>query len=439
MFQFKLPDLGEGIHEGQVVSVLVKEGDTIAAYQPMLEIETDKASVEIPSPAAGVVKKLYAEPGQMVKVGELLVEIDDGAAETGGKPAAASEALKTAEAPRAAVEPAPAVPAAEAARAIESGAVATLAAPVRRDGPIPAAPAVRKLARELNVDLALVDPSGPRGRVVREDVERFSMGHRAAGATAGRASTSTLPIEIPAPDLPDFTQHGEVRREQATQIRKTIARQMTRAWLSVPRVTHCDDADVDDLERQRKRYNSDLKPGEPRITMTAIVLKAVAAALRSHPMLNCSYDPSSGQIVYKEYVHIGVAVDTPRGLVVPVLRDVDRKRLPEIALALAELGEKARAVKFNIADLRGATFTISNVGTLGGSFVTAMVNYPEVGILALGRATKQAVVRDDQVVPRLVLPLSLSFDHRIVDGADGARFTRDVINSLENPLRLISL
>ncbi|MCH8806729.1 MAG: E3 binding domain-containing protein, partial [Planctomycetes bacterium] len=202
MFQFKLPDLGEGIHEGQVVSVLVKEGDTIAAYQPMLEIETDKASVEIPSPAAGVVKKLYAEPGQMVKVGEVLVEIDDGAAEAGGKPAAASEALKTAEAPRAAVEPAPAVPAAEAARAIESGAVATLAAPVRRDGPIPAAPAVRKLARELKVDLALVDPSGPRGRVVREDVERFSMGHRAAGAPAGRASTSTLPLEIPAAELP---------------------------------------------------------------------------------------------------------------------------------------------------------------------------------------------------------------------------------------------
>jgi pyruvate dehydrogenase E2 component (dihydrolipoamide acetyltransferase) len=454
MFQFTLPDLGEGVHEGQVVSVLVNEGDPIQAYQPMLEVETDKAAVEIPSPRRGTVAKIHAQPGQVVKVGEVLVEIDDsGAAEDAlttsaaksAAPPASAQPVAVAEAPVEKVVPAPVSPPAESPA--PPAAKPAPAPAARGDGPVPAAPAVRKLARELGVDLAAVPGSGPRGRIIREDVERYSMSQRAASAPAapaapsagGGAAADGAPIQIPGAALPDFSQYGPVRREPATQIRKTIAKQMTRAWLSVPRVTHCDTADITDLESNRKQFNAALGPGEPKLTMTTIVLKAVAASLRVFPMLNCSYDPDTGEIIYKDHIHLGVAVDTPRGLIVPVIRDVDRKKLPDISRDLHELADRARAVKFDISELRGATFTITNVGALGGSFVTPMVNFPEVGILALGRATMQPVVRDGQIVPRLVLPLSLSFDHRVVDGADGARFTRDVITSLENPLRLIGL
>jgi pyruvate dehydrogenase E2 component (dihydrolipoamide acetyltransferase) len=242
-----------------------------------------------------------------------------------------------------------------------------------------------------------------------------------------------------AEELPDFSQYGPIRREQPPQIRKTIARQMTRAWHSVPRVTHCDSADVTEMERQRKALNKNAPEGTPKMTLTAIVLKAVAASLRQFPMLNCSYDARNEEVVYKDFVHLGVAVDTPRGLVVPVIRDVDRKSLPQIAAELNDLSNRARTAQFQIAELRGATFTITNVGALGGTFVTPMVNYPEVGILGLGRAALQPVCIDEKtIVPRMMLPLSLSFDHRICDGADAARFTRDVISSLENPLRMIS-
>jgi len=439
MYEFKLPDLGEGIHEGQIVSVLVKEGERIAEDQPMLEVETDKAAVEIPSPKAGVIAKVLVEPGQTVHVGQVLVVIDEAAE---GVPAEAVAAAKPAEARQgeaapAATHPSAAAPAASepAAQKVAPAATAVAAVPVRRDGPVPAAPAVRKLARELGVDLHEVPPSGPNGRVLREDVERFARS-RGAGPTDGQA----VPVAAaPGEPLPDFAQWGPIRREQPPQIRKTIARQMTRAWLNVPRVTHCDTADVTDLERNRKALNERLRPEQPRLSMTAIVVKAVAMSLREYPMLNCTYDAAREEIVFKDYVHIGIAVDTPRGLVVPVLRDPDRKSLPQIAAELHDLAQRARQVKFEIAELRGATFTITNVGALGGSFVTPMVNHPEVGILGLGRAAWQAQVMPDMsIAPRLMLPLSLSFDHRVCDGADAARFVRDVIDSLQNPLRLIS-
>ena len=438
MFEFKLPDLGEGVHEGQIVNVLVKEGDTVAEYQPILEVETDKAAVEIPSPKSGVIARLLVEPGQTVKVGDVMVVIDERGAGAAEAPAAA--AAEPAEKPptppadeaakRAAVAPPAAAPPAE------TTAVAPVPA-ARREGPTPAAPVVRKLARELGVDIQQIPGSGPNGRVLREDVERFARGERAAPAAAGPGAEGSL-LQIPAEALPDFDQHGQVRREKPAQIRKTIARQMTRAWLNVPRVTHCDDADITELEAARKKYNAALRDGDTKLTVTAIVIKAIAAALHRHPILNCSYDAQNEEVIYKDYVHMGIAVDTPRGLVVPVIRDVDRKPLPQLAGELQDVAERTRTAKFEIAELRGATFTITNVGALGGSFVTPMVNFPEVGILALGRGGWRPMVMDDMaIVPRLILPLSLSFDHRIVDGADGARFTRDVIDSLENPLRLI--
>ncbi|MCG3128865.1 MAG: Dihydrolipoyllysine-residue acetyltransferase component of pyruvate dehydrogenase complex [Phycisphaerae bacterium] len=309
-------------------------------------------------------------------------------------------------------------------------------------GPVPAAPAVRKLAREMSVDINLVSGSGPSGRILREDVERFSLGHRgAAPAARGESAPGAAggaEIALPPADLPDFSQWGPVRRVQASQIRKTIARQMVRSWLSVTRVTHSDVADITEVEANRKRLNEQLKEGQPKMTMTAIVLKAVAAALREHAIFNCSFDAAAGEIIYKDYIHIGVAVDTPRGLVVPVIRDVDRKTLPEVAAALNDVAARTRESKFEIADLRGGTFTVTNVGALGGTGSTPMVNFPEVAILALGKASLQPAVRNGQIVPRFLLPLALSFDHRVVDGADAARFTRDVIEMLENPLRLIS-
>ncbi|MFN0135461.1 MAG: dihydrolipoamide acetyltransferase family protein [Phycisphaerae bacterium] len=461
MFEFKLPDLGEGVHEGQIVNVRVKEGDKITEYEPMLEVETDKAAVEIPSPKTGVIAKLFVKPGQTVKVGEVLVQIDTGAGAPAAAPAVAAKTAAAAPAKVAAASaapvakiPAPAVAATSSAAAHSRGpavapmpaaahSTAIAAAPAARTGPIPAAPVVRKLARELGVDLGNVPASGPNGRVMREDVERFAKGGGSVsfgGAHDGAARTGGATVSFAAEPLPDFSQYGPVRREQPSQIRKTIARQMSKAWYNVPRVTHCDSADVTELEKNRKDINKFLKEGQPKMTMTAIVIKAVATCLRSYPMLNCSWDATTEEVVYKDFFNLGIAVDTPRGLVVPVIRDADKKSLPQLARDLNDMAEKARTVKFEVNDLRGATFTITNVGALGGSFVTPMVNYPEVGILGLGRAALQAVCMDERtIVPRLMLPLSLSFDHRICDGADAARFTRDVIGMLENPLRLISV
>ena len=437
MFDFKLPDLGEGVHEGQIVNVLVQTVDEIAEYQPMLEVETDKAAVEIPAPKAGRVAQVHVAAGQVVKVGQVLISID----ETGGGPEPVAVPAGSADREdgdreallreTSAVAPAPLVAARE-----EVAARAPARPQPTLTGPVPAAPAVRKLARELGVDLAQVPATGPAGRVLREDVERFARGEHVLTTTAPAARTAPPSV---GGELPDFSQYGPVRREPASQIRKTIARQMTRAWQNVARVTHCDLADVTDLERNRKGFNAGLKEGQPKLTMTALVVKVVAAALRDFPMLNASFDAATEEIIYKDYCHVGIAVDTPRGLVVPVLRDADRKSLPQLAAELADLGSRARAVKFEIAELRGATFTITNVGAVGGMFATPMVNFPETGILGLGRAALQAAVRDGQIVPRLMLPLSLSYDHRLVDGADAARFVTEVIRSLENPLRLISL
>lgn len=435
MFEFALPDLGEGIHEGQVVNVLVKEGDTIAEYQPMLEIETDKAAVEIPSPKAGVVASVLVKPGQVVKVGEVMLTIDEAAGDGKTAKAAAKPAAKAAPAQAAAAATQAPPPSDAPAKAPAEPAPSPVDA-VPASGPVPAAPSVRKLARELGVDIHRVPATGPGGRVLKKDVEAFAKNKTAAPAAPAAAGPG---VALPAEELPDFSQYGPIRREAVPQIRKTIARQMTRSWLNIPRVTQCDDADITELDRNRKRFNEGLKDGAAKLTVTAILLKAVAASLREHPQVNASYDAATAEIVYKDYIHIGLAVDTPRGLVVPVIRDVDRKPLPQLAAELNALAERTRQGQFEIAELRGASFTITNYGALGGIFGTPMVNFPEAAILGMGKARMQAVVFEGQIVPRLVMPLSLSFDHRIVDGADAARFLTDVIRSLENPLRLISL
>lgn len=458
--EFKLPDLGEGIHEAQVVNVMISEGDTVKSDQMVMEVETDKASVELPVPYAGTIASLNVKKGDTVKVGQVLLVVGEV-----GEKAAAPSVSKAAEAPVPKVASAPAASVAKAPEAHAVGGDGRPAAPAMparsaaavayNEGPIAAAPAVRRYAREKGVDLRQVHGTGPGGRIVKEDVERYEIaGPTGTGAprpsTAAPSAAESRPAAAPAAEapaiaappavgyepLPDFSQWGPVRREKVAQIRKTIARQMQRAW-TLPRVTHGDEADVTDLEAFRKEHGSVMADQGVKLTITAFIVKAVAGALRLHPQFNSSYDDAAGEQIFKEYVHIGVAVDTPKGLMVPVLREVDRKGLMTISKEMKEIADRARDFKLGIDEMRGGSFTVTNVGALGGTFATPMINYPEVAILGMGKLEEKPVVRNGQIVIRKMLPLFLSFDHRVIDGADGARFCKTVMGFLENPLNLL--
>ena len=430
--EFKLPDLGENIASGDVVTVFVAEGDVVKPGQALLEVETDKAVIEVPCPPGGRIAKVLVKKGETVKVGQPLVIIEAaGAAPAAAKPAA----------PAAAAAPAPAKPALAAAAApaptpaaAKPAPVPVAAAPVEE--PVatavkavePAGPAVRRLARELGVDLAAVRGSGPAGRIVREDV--IAAVRQAGGAGSGgrtqRASTAT--------ERDDW---GPIRREQMSRMRKTIAANMVRSVQTIPHLTNYDDADVTELEALRKASAPEYAKNNLKLTALAFVIKAVSLSLRQHPAVNASIDPEKGEIVYKDYVNVGLAVDTPRGLVVPVLRDCDSLSIPQIAQAIADTAERAKNAQYGIEDLRGGTFTISNLGAVGGTYSTPIINWPEVAILLLGRSRKMPVMHDDKIEPRLMMPLSLSYDHRLVDGAMAARFLNEVIGYLESPGRLL--
>lgn len=438
--EFKLPDLGEGIHEAAIVNVSVAEGDTVKADQMVMEVETDKAAVELPVPFGGKITSLNVKKGDTVKVGSVLLTVDEG----GGAAAAAAE-KKSAAPQKPAAHPAAIQPPAQVAEA-----------PVPDyGGPIPAAPAIRRQARESGIDLRQVHGTGPGGRIVREDLERYQLagptGHGAPPVTKPAAITArpTAPVAAPprpmavpsapigAEPMPDFSQWGPVRREAIPQIRKTIARAMVRSVTTIPHVTHGDEVDVTDLETFRKEQSAIFADKGAKLTLTAFVVKAVAGALRQFPQFNASFDDARSEMIYKDYVHIGIAVDSPKGLVVPVLRDADRKGLLTISKELKEMGEKARDFKLDIADMRGGSFTITNVGVLGGTMATPIINWPEVAILGMGKLDFKPVVREGQIVARKMLPLFLSFDHRVIDGADGARFVRSVMAYMENPLNLL--
>ncbi len=444
MVDFVLPDLGEGIHEAQIIQVLIREGDTVESDQPLMEVETDKAAVEIPSPHSGKVTKVHVHEGQTVNVGDVMVSFgsDQAAAEpaepqTGesdrparaGKPTAAAKKNEAASAAgESAPEPRSAAPRPEPAAALTG-----------RPAKVAASPAVRRRAKELGVDLAAIPGSGPGGRVTRDDLEQAAGGGGARPATqpsaAGAAArAATLPA---GSDLPDFTKWGPIRREPISQTRKTIANQMVRSEASNVHVTHHDLADIEMLEQLRKDHNARRAESDPKLTLLPFVIKAIHAAMRRYPQFNGSFDQSNNEMIYKDYFHFGIAVDTPRGLVVPVLRDVDRTSIRDLAVALAALGEKARTPSFGIDELRGGTFTITNIGSLGGIVSTPIINYPEVAILGLGKAAMQPVVRGGDIVARYLLPLNLSFDHRIIDGADAARFMSDIKGYLEVPGRLL--
>ncbi len=411
---FTLPDLGEGLTEAEIVKVLVREGDVIAEDTPLLEVETDKATVEIPSPMSGRVEKIHVEPNQTVKVGQVLVTFADAGATDGRARQAA---------------PAAAAPA--------------------RSGPVPATPATRRLAREMGVDLHAVRATGPGGRVTDEDVRAASGGAGAsAAASAAPRATRAEPAVPPAPakplathvtepPLPNFEQWGAVERQSLSHLRRTIAERMTLSATVIPHVTHFDRADITDLDAVIRRNLEAAKARGVTLTLTAFILKAAALALGEHPTFNASLDAAAGQLVVKRYVHLGVAVATERGLIVPVLRDVDRKSVLDVARELGALAQRVREGKATLDDLRGGTFTVTNVGALGGTGAIPIINYPEVAILGVARGRPEAVVRDGHVVPRLLLPVSLTFDHRVADGADGARFASAIVRRLERPDELL--
>jgi len=434
--QFTLPDLGEGLTEAEIVAVLVREGDVIREDAPLLEVETDKAQVEIPSPVGGRVEKIHVTPGQTVKVGAVLVTFaDNGAPAPSGAPArpAASPARLQ---PTAAAPAAPATPRETSA---PGGAVA-------------ATPATRRLARELSVDLHAVRGSGPGGRILDADVRAAAGARAPAAPTEARPQPATPAVRDAAPSgpakplaaiglepppLPRFEQWGPVERAPLSHLRRTIAERMTLSATLIPHVTHFDRADITDLDAIITR---NLEPARARgvtLTLTAFLLKAAALALRAHPQFNASLDPAAGEMILKRYYHLGVAVATPRGLIVPVLRDVDGKPVLEVGRELGALAQRVRDGKATLEDLRGGTFTITNIGALGGTAAIPIINYPEVAILGVSRARQEAVVRQGQIVPRLMLPITLTFDHRVADGADGARFATEIVSLIEAPERLI--
>jgi len=502
---FALPDLGEGLTEAEIVKLLVNEGDVLAEDAPLLEVETDKATVEIPSPFAGRVARIHVQPGQTVKVGDVLVTFEDvasggGGGAAGGRPGFGTplagapprspapsprqepaEAAKTTwsssastggssgrsgaaaaatvteraglgqatpigpgtgrmAAARPSTGPASAAEASAGAAASSAGAAASSA------GPVPATPATRRLARELGVDLRAVRATGSGGRVTDDDVRSAVGGARpgtAAPVADGRApervavAKPLAAVGVEPPPLPRFEQWGPVARQPLSHLRRTIAERMTLSATLIPHVTHFDRVDITELDAIIRR---NIEPARARgitLTLTSFLLKAAALALQEHPQFNASLDPAAGELIVKRYYHLGVAVAAERGLIVPVIRDVDGKPLVELQRELAALAQRVREGKATLEDLRGGTFTITNIGALGGTGAIPIINYPEVAILGVARGREEPVVHEGRIVPRMLLPISLTFDHRVADGADGARFAAAIVRRLERPEQLL--
>jgi pyruvate dehydrogenase E2 component (dihydrolipoamide acetyltransferase) len=422
VYEFKLPDLGEGIHEGEILKWHVQPGEVVAEDAPLVEVETDKAAVTIPSPRGGKVVSLSGKVGDTLNVGDVVAVIDDGTgvgAETPPREVKPAEVLKA--------KPIAVVP----------------SATPQTKGPVPAAPATRRLAREMGIDIRQVPATGPAGRVTPEDVKSF-LGPTAAAAqleVAGPRATaefaahaaSTIPL-LDIEPLPDFTEFGPLEIEPLRSIRRKVARKMVTSMTLIPHVAHMDEADVTELEEFRLRERERRK-GQPggKLTLLAFVVKAVTAGLKAAPRFNASLDPFKEEIIYKKYYNIGIAVDTGKGLVVPVIRDTDRKSIIQVAADIEALAERARTGTLGVQELRGGTFSITNIGALGGTGMLPVINYPEVAILGMSGVHEKPVVRNGIIVIRKILPLTLAFDHRIADGADAARFVTEMVRHLSDP------
>jgi pyruvate dehydrogenase E2 component (dihydrolipoamide acetyltransferase) len=423
--EFKLPDLGEGIHEGEVLAVRVAVGQAVKEGDIILEVETDKAAVEIPSPTTGTVLEIRVKAGDTVKVGQVLMTFSA----PGEKPAAVPEP----------------VVASPMADTVSQTAAAAYQAPGPRPAPVPASPATRRLARELGVDLAQVPPSGAAGLVNGEDVRAFAAAGKATDAPAAARPQPAAEVPAftpaPAPELPDFAKWGAVERVPFRSIRRATARQMSLAWSQIPHVNSQDYVDVTRLEVFRRKHKKDVEALGGRLTFTVFALKAVAAALKAHPRINASLDTASGEIILKKYHHIGVAVNTGDGLVVPVVRDVDNKSIKELAVELNALVQRAHARKIGLEEFQGGTFTITNAGALGGWTFSPIINHPQVAILGMGQGRlRPAVVRGEKglaIAARLIMPVVLCIDHRVLDGADAVNFLKMFKEIMEDPDELL--
>ena len=406
--QFALPDLGENIESGDVIRILVAIGDHLAEDQIVIELETDKAVIEVPSSIDGTVTEILVQQGDTIAVGQPILEVEAAAA---GETPPAVEAAPPVPAP--AEAPTPTAPVIKEAPPTPTT--------ISTDGPVPAAPSTRRLAREIGVDIAQVQGTGPGGRISIDDVKAHSKKLHTTRAAA------------PAAPLPDFSEWGAVERQPMTKVREITAERLAQAWATIPQVTQFDKADITSLEKWRAAYGKKAEAAGGKLTPTAILIKVLGIALKVFPQFNASIDMAQREVVYKRYFHIGIAVDTPHGLLVPVVRDVDQKNIIELAVELSEMAQKTRERKIAPADMQGGSMTISNVGTMGGTAFTPIVNPPEVAILGVARSQVEPTYIDGQLQPRTFLPLSLSYDHRLIDGADGARFLRWVCTALEDP------
>ena len=483
--ELKLPELGENITAGDVVRILVKPGDGVTKDQPVLELETDKATIEVPSSLTGIVKDVKVKAGEKVKVGQAILVIDEGtngksaappaaagtkaqpegaAGEGGKRPQGSSDRTSSKGAPtpadedelQAEEEEEQAAPPHSPARPVNRQREEAEESPRQKRGevvdisrgpraatsqpsaqvegvPAPAAPSVRRLARELGVEIRQVQGSGAGGRITIDDVQAFV---RQVMSGSGGAPASGAPGGASQP-LPDFSKWGDVERKPLSNIRRKTAEHLSHAWTTIPHVTQHDSADLTALEALRKQFGPQVERAGGKLTVTAFALKIMAAALKKFPQFASSIDPGRGQLVYKKYAHIGVAVDTDRGLLVPVIRDVDTKGVTELSVELAKVSEKARAGKLSLDEMSGGVITITNLGGIGGTAFTPIVNWPEVAILGMSRGGYVPVYDGQAFEPRQMLPLSLSYDHRVIDGADAARFLRWVAQAFEQPATLI--
>ena len=432
--EFKLPKIAEGVESGDVLEMLVSVGDTLELEQEVMELETDKATIFVPSDVEGVITGINCEIGDTIAVGQVILSVEPATAAAAAAPVESAPAAPVAEkpaeavrepvAPVAPVQPvAPVPPVAPVVSKPESALVKKASGETVM---VAAGPAIRRFAREVGVDLQTIQGSGEHGRIVREDVLKVVR----EGSRQGGGQSSD-----PAGSQSDG--YGPVHIEKMPKIRQTIAKKMHESWTTCPRVTNFDDADVTALEEIRQNSKQEYAAGGIKLTSMPFLVKAVAMALKSHPVINASVDLEQGQIIYKDYVNVGIAIDTERGLVVPSLRNADNLGIPDVARQLGQLAENVRSGNFSIDDLRGGTFTISNLGAIGGTYSTPIINTPETAILLVGRSRKLPVVVGDEVKIRLMMPLSLSYDHRLIDGGAAARFLNEVIGYLEAPSRLL--
>jgi len=422
----KLPHLGEGADSGTVVNLFVKEGDTVTKDQPILELENEKAVATIPSTAAGTITQIFVKAGDKLRVGQRILSLGESGA-AGAPPAGEPEPAPVRSRERLVQTPSPEqVPVAPEDEESETGSEG-------KPGTVPAAaPSIRKLARDLGIDLTRVRGSSRGGRIMLEDVRAYIQKLQRLATAPRGAAPAGAPGLKPAPEQVDFSKWGPISKAPLSPLREVIARRMAESWLTTPRVTQFDEADITALMALRKKYAAAYDQKGARLTLTSFALKVVVDTLKKHPTFNASLDEVAQEIVFKQYYHIGIAVDTEAGLIVPVIRDADKKNLFELSLELEGLAEKARERKVSVEELKGGTFTISNQGGIGGGQFTPIVNKPQVAILGLGRGAMKAVVRDNKIEPRLMLPIGLSYDHRVIDGAVAARFTVDLVQGFEN-------